>query len=412
VNVNCACCGDQLTNWESSVLVAELGEAVCGDCVRRNYLKPSSRPRPATSSPPRPKVTSSLVPTPYGGDEVEHLVPDLVPTLTSESHSWRPSSIVAIAAEPPEPPELIDLFYRRYNHVVSGESEALKTWLMLAAAAVELREGHGVLWVDADDVGPGALLERLLLLGAESDAIDAGFAYVRPDEPLTEERRAGVLDVVRDRGCRLAVLDGFNPLLTLHGLDPNKGTEVEAFYRHIDPIRKLGVATVLTDNVVKSRESRGAWAIGSERKKSKAEVHFGMRTLNPLVRGGSGRAKIDVHKDRPGHLPRPVAGIFVVESGATTFTWRIDPDDSRDEQGEFRPTELMLKVSRYLEQRPGEPQSRNQIEGAKLGKGAYVRVAIDCLISEGFATEFDGARGARLVRLERPFHDDHEERAA
>jgi hypothetical protein len=206
------------------------------------------------------------------------------------------------------------------------------------------------------------------------------------------------------------VLDGFNPLLALHGLDPNKGVEVEAFYTLIDPIRKLGVATVLTDNVVKSRESRDAWAIGSERKKSKAEVHLGMRTLVPLVRGGTGRAKIDVHKDRPGHLTRPAAGIFTIES-TSTFAWRIDPDDSRDEQGEFRPTALMLKVSRYLEQRPGEPQSRNQIEQAKLGKAVYVRVALDRLIDEGFATEFEGARGSRLVRLEHPFHDDEGEGA-
>jgi len=55
---------------------------------------------------------------------------------------------------------------------------------------------------------------------------------------------------VRARACRLAVLDGFNPLLGLHSLDPNVGKDVELFYRVIDPIRKLGVATVLTDKRV------------------------------------------------------------------------------------------------------------------------------------------------------------------
>ena len=138
---------------------------------------------------------------------------------------------------------------------------------------------------------------------------------------------------------------------------------------------------------MKSREARGAWAIGSERKKSKAEVHLGMKTLTPLVRGGTGRAKIDVHKDRPGHLTRPSAGIFVVETGPD-FAWRIDPDDSHGELGEFRPTALMEKVSRFLELRPGEPQTRNQIEQAKLGKAEYVRVAMDRLVEERFATEF------------------------
>ncbi len=329
--------------------------------------QPPSQVRPASSSRVRPQLSSSLRPSPYGGDEHEQFVPGFVPDTHPRVHSWRPESIVAIAAQPPQPPELIGLFYPGYNHLVSGESEALKTWLMLAAAAAELRQGRGVLWVDGDDVGPGALLERLLLLGAGESMIDTRYAYVRPDEPLTEERLVDVLDVVREHSCRLAVFDGFNPLLALHGLDPNSGSDVEGFYRHIDPIRKLGVATALTDNVVKSREARGRWAIGSERKKSKAEVHLGMQTLTPLVRGGTGRAKIEVHKDRPGHLVRPTAGILVIESGLT-FSWRIDPDDSRDDQGEFRPTELMLKVSRHLEARWKEPQSRNAIEQAKLGR--------------------------------------------
>lgn len=95
------------------------------------------------------------------------------------------------------------------------------------------------------------------------------FAYVGPDEPLEAALLSDLLMVVAERSCRLAVFDGFNPLLALHGLDPNSGVEVERFYRLIDPIRKAGVANVLTDNVVKSREARGAWAIGSERKKSK-----------------------------------------------------------------------------------------------------------------------------------------------
>lgn len=218
-----------------------------------------------------------------------------------------------------------------------------------------------------------------------------------------------MLELVRSRHVRLAVFDGFNPLLVLHGLDPNAGVDVEKFYALIDPIRKAGAANVITDNVVKSREARGGWAIGSERKRSKAEVHLEMKTVGAtLVRGGgAGRAKIIVHKDRPGHLTRPSPGILAIESGVV-FSWRIDPDDSRDEQGEFRPTALMLKVSQWLERRLDETPSRNQIEQAKLGKAEYVRQAINRLIEEGYVEEFPGPRGARLVRLIRPFTDADE----
>lgn len=363
--------------------------------------------------PPRPKVDPVPVPTPYRGDGVGHPVPDPVPGFGTESFSegssWVPIDIVAVASEPPAPPAIVDLFYPGYNHLVSGESEALKTWLLLAAVARELGERRGVPWVDGDDVGEGALLERLRLLGASDEAIAALFAYMRPSDPIGEHIGV-VLDVVERRNCRLAVFDGFNPLLALHGLDPNVGADVERFYALVDPIRKQGVANVITDNVVKSREGRGGWAIGSERKRSKAEVHLEMRGLEPLVRGGRGRSKIIVRKDRPGHLERPSPGLFVVEGGSE-FSWRIDPDDSSDEQGGFRPTTLMHKVSHFLERRFDDPQSRTQIEEGVEGKTTYIRVAIDKLIEEGYASEFSGPRGARLVQFLKPFSEDEDQAA-
>jgi len=331
--------------WQESPDVSDADRAEYARLWDEKKTRKSGRPETPlgsspSSSPVRPQLSSSVRPTPYRGDEHEQFVPDFVP----KPHSWLPLDLVEVGQNPTAPPDLVDLFYAGKNHLVSGETEAMKTWLVLAAAAVEIAAGRGVLWVDGDDVGPGDIMERLLLLGASEADVSARFAYIVPDEPLEASLIPGLLDVVRERSCRLAVFDGFNPLLALHGLDPNVGVEVERFYRIIDPIRKAGAANVLTDNVVKSR-ARGPWAIGSERKKSKAEVHLGMKTLEPLVRGGTGRAKIDVHKDRPGHLQRPVCGIFVVESGADGCSWRIDSDDSHDEQGEFRPTALMAKVS-------------------------------------------------------------------
>ncbi len=182
---------------------------------------------------------------------------------------------------------------------------------------------------------------------------------------------------------------------------------MERFYRLIDPVRKQGVASVLTDNVVKSPEARGGWAIGSERKKSKAEVHLGMKGLEALVRGGTGKARIDVHKDRPGHLERPSPGTLVLVSHGDACSWRIDPDQSRDVDGEFRPTALMEKVSRYLELR-AEAVSRNQIESDVLGKRGYIRIAIDRLIMEGYAKELPGSNRARLVELERAFREEED----
>jgi hypothetical protein len=357
-----------------------------------------------TSSRPRPKVTSSLVPPPSGGDEDEHLVPDLVPTTSS----WVPIDLVQRSEKPPEPPAIVDLFYPGYNHLLTGEPESLKTWLALAAAVEEMKAGRGVVWVDGDDVGPGAVLERLRLLGAEDAAISERLAYFLPDDPLDVACRQGVLDLIRDRSCRLAVFDGFNPLLHLHGLDPNKGPEVETFYVLLAPIKRAGVAVVIADNVTKSRETRGAWPIGSERKKSKAEVHLGMSAIHPLVRGGTGKARIDVHKDRPGFLTRPTHGLFVVDATGERCVWSVEQETSRTEEGGFRPTVLMERVSRFLEV-AGEPRSRNEIEKGVGKKATYVRQAIDVLVAEGHADEFEGTRNARMVRLLRSYRKDEEE---
>jgi hypothetical protein len=56
----------------------------------------------------------------------------------------------------------------------------------------------------------------------------------------------------------------------------------------------------------------------------------------------------------------------------------------------------------------GEPRSRTQLVAEVKGKTDYVRLAIDRLVAEGFAEEIPGDRGARLVRLERPFRETDE----
>ncbi len=163
------------------------------------------------SSQVRPQLSSSVQPSPYGGAEHEQFGPGFVP----EPNSWRPLDLVALGQKATAPPDLVGLFYVGKNHLLSGETEALKTWLGLVAAAAEIAAGRGVLWVDGDDVGPGDILERLLLLGASEADVRTRFCYVRPDEPLEESLIPDVLDVVREKSCRLVVLDGFNPLLSL-----------------------------------------------------------------------------------------------------------------------------------------------------------------------------------------------------
>jgi hypothetical protein len=369
----------------------------------RNGNGSSPSPSPSRVRPER-GLTESVpsVPSLKGTDGPDSPSHESVPS----SSSWLPVDLAGRAANPPAPPDLLGLFYVGKFHLVSGESESMKTWLAIAAAVDELAAGRGVYWADGDDVGLDAILERLHLFGVDDAALGQRFAYASPDEPLHPDRCSDLVDRLRGLSCRLVVLDGFNPLVTIHGLDPDKGTDIERFYRLVDPLRKLPAAVLLPDNVVKAKEARGKFSIGSERKHSKCDAHLGMVTIAPLVRGGTGKARIQVHKDRPGHLTRPTPGTFEISSGEDACSWRIRAEETHS-AGRFRPTALMDRVSRYLEVQTA-PVSRTQIESNVSGKGEYKRHAIDCLIEEGYANEFEGSNRSRLVQLEHAFREDED----
>lgn len=355
----------------------------------------TTSPDLAPTSPSAPlHTTSPPPPFPKGGEVGGRARP----TSPSEPDRWHPLDLTELAAAAPEPPAIIGLLYLGRRHLIAGETEAAKTWLLGAAAAEELRAGRAVVWVDGDLVGAGDLLERLRALGLSDTAISSGFLYYLPEGPLKDS--AELVEPLQAGGGRLAVLDGFNPLLWLHGCDPDKGAGIDAFMRRVaNPLRDAGAAVVLSDNVTKAREGRGAWAIGSERKKSAVEVQIGMAAVEPLGRGRTGKYKLTVHKDRPGYLQRPSPGLFVLASDPDTgrCAWRLEPDASRGEEGEFRPTHLMERVSRYLEVQ-GEPCARGQVEDDVKGNRDALRTAIDRLVYEEYAVEQPGARGARLVR--------------
>jgi hypothetical protein len=81
-----------------------------------------------------------------GGESPDNVVP-------LRSHSWVPVDLATVDADPPEPPTIGGLVYPGRRHVISGEPEALKTWLLLILAVGEIRKGRAVLWIDLE-MGP------------------------------------------------------------------------------------------------------------------------------------------------------------------------------------------------------------------------------------------------------------------
>jgi hypothetical protein len=322
-------------------------------------------------------------------------------------HSWTPLDLVALKADPPAPPTIAGLLYPGRRHVLSGEPETMKSWAALVFCAIELRAGRTTLVVDFE-MGAAATLERLRDLGLAEEEI-ARFLYIAPDEPLGDGAVLGdVRALLAEHRPSLIVVDSFTGALEIHGFDPNSGVEVERFYRTVvGPLQEHGAAVALLDHVTKDKATRARFSIGSERKLAGIDIHLGLELIRPFGRGKSGLVKIVTHKDRPGHLARPKAAELELTSDPTTglVSWQIRPADPADNERPFRPTNLMEKVSLYVGAHVGELPSRNDVEKNVIGKGEFVRQAIDVLLAEGYLDEEEGPRNARLLRSLKPYRE-------
>jgi hypothetical protein len=313
-------------------------------------------------------------------------------------HSWTPIDLVTAADTPP---------YPGLRHVYSGEPEALKSWAALVLCAEQIALGHNVMYVDYE-MGQRMTLERLLALRLTKDQIRGQFTYLEPHEAFTDTQiQTDTLTLLEQRQTTLIVVDAFAGALQSHGLNQNESADVEAFYRRvINPLRSHGAAIVLLDHLAKNTETRGKFAIGSERKVGAADVHLSFATITPFGRGRIGRASITVHKDRPGYLTRPKIGeLELVSDPAThTATWRLEYADPADENREFRPTRLMEKISRWLELQY-EPLSQETVVNAVPGNAQGKRTALALLVREQYVSRQDGPRGAHLHTHTKPYRE-------
>jgi hypothetical protein len=339
---------------------------------------------------PRDPIRQATEPEPPGGRPVD------------ESSSWLTFlDLLLFDGLPPATPELSGLAYCGNRNLWSGPSESGKTWAAIAVAVDEIMAGRDVLWIDTDGMGEQSTLERLLVLGASSDAIRDHFRYIVPSDKLTRP----VLDALLERlSGRLVVVDSFNATMSVHGLSFQKGEDVEAFWQLFDPFCRAGWAVVVLDHVTKATEGRGAYAIGSERKQSGAHAHLGFTVVGgaQIVREGTGRSALATNKDRGAYFERPTAGIFKLTISGGVGRWTLQPARGHED---WKPSGLMERVSVFVEG-CALPPSRKTVEDNVKGKADYVRQAIDRLVKDGYLREIEGARGARQVESLKPYRED------
>lgn len=322
------------------------------------------------------------------------------------AHTWAPLPLTLLGAAPPEPPTMGGLVYPGRVHVWSGEPESMKSLAALAIAADEVRAGRSVLWLDHEN-GPRETLARLHALGLTDEEVGRGFLYLAPVEALTPASTGYLAAVVEEHRPVLVVVDSYTASLALHGCDDNRGVEIERHAREVlRPLRATEAAVVLLDHVTKNPANRGRYSIASERKVGGADVHLSFEVASAFGRGRRGVVHVLTQKDRPAWLNRPRAAALEFTSDAETgaIDFRVVAPSDQHDVGSFRPTVVMERVSRFVEQQ-AEPVSRNVIEKAGLGKAATVRHAVGFLLMDGFLRETEGRRNSRPVESVRPYRE-------
>ncbi len=330
--------------------------------------------------------------------------------------SWRPVDLAAILAGDhvdPLPTVLCRddgpaLLYPGKVHSVSGESESLKSWLLLVGAVEQLALGRSVLWVDLEDSAP-AVVGRLMALGCPTTEIAKSFRYVRPVDPLPDP--SALLDLCVPPIPTLAVVDGVTEALSLFGLEPNSNGDIAAFMARLPrPLADAGPAVALIDHQVKNAENRGRYAIGAQHKLAGLDgAAYTLDLVHAFGHGRKGLARIDVAKDRPGRVREHASGgkhiaelHLTSEADGSVFAELRTPDGTAS-AGTFRPTVLMERVSRHLEDHP-DGQTQRQVLDAVTGKRDAKRTALDVLVSESHV-DLDTAQRSHTYRSLTPYRE-------
>lgn len=300
------------------------------------------------------------------------------------------------------------LLYPGQVHSIAGEPECGKGWIALSECARVLLAGERVVYLDFEDA-PASVVGRLLALGAPGAAILERFVYVKPEGALP----SGGIAALASGPVALAIVDGLSEAYALLGLDYSSNTDVPVFLQRLArPLTASGAAVLQIDHVAKSEGNRGRFAIGAQHKLAGVAVAYGVEAIERPSRQRAGRVKVTIHKDRHGHVRghATAAGAIALvhiepEDDGARVRVTVDPPDSTGADGSFRPTKLMERVSRALEETPG--MSRRAVRGAVTGKATFVDMAIERLVNEGYVhVEVVGT--SRLHHVETPFREGSE----
>lgn len=382
-----------------------------------------------------PTVGNTAIPaaTPAGEPPEET---QTAPRQTSSSWQFEDLSQLANGIELPPTPTVFQredgqgLFYRGAVNDLHGEPGCGKSMIAQIATSQELKQEHDVIYIDYEDSARN-VVKRLLLLGVTSEQIVNHLHYVRPSaKPSSPTSLSGWQETLSYADtATLAIIDGVTSCLAYAGLDSNSGDDIAAWYNTMPRlISACGPAVVLIDHVVKSKDNRGRYAGGSMQKLALIDgISYSVDMTRPVGRGLRGTIIIKSGKDRISEIEEHCASAWTgngshlreaarIEINSTDPTRMIAsicrPNMMPVENGEpkrtlDRPTGLMEKISRIIENAPEEPNQTEIIELLKdngsSARKTTVLTAITRLLEGEWITSRSGRNNRCIYSSVRPY---------
>lgn len=352
--------------------------------------------------------------------------------------SWRFEDLTQLASgvELPPTPTVFKredgqgLFYRGAVNDLHGEPGCGKSMIAQIATAQELKANRDVIYIDYEDSARN-VVKRLLLLGVTGEQIIGHLHYVRPSAKPSSPTSLGGWRETLDYAdtATLAIIDGVTSCLAYAGLDSNSGDDIAAWYNTMPRlISACGPAVVLIDHVVKSKDNRGRYAGGSMQKLALIDgISYSVDMTKPVGKGVRGTIVIKSGKDRISEIEEHCAVSWSSNGSHLREAARIeinstDPklmrvtiarpnmmpsEDRQAKRDDFRPTGLMERISRMLEDSLEEPNQSELFKALKEdGSGARTAVmskAVSLLLQEGFVSNRSGRNNRSIFKSVRPY---------
>jgi hypothetical protein len=303
------------------------------------------------------------------------------------------------------------VFYAGALHDLHAEPGTGKTWLELYAGADILRSGSAFAFLDYEGTA-ATFVTRLRALRVPGDVIadQSRVAYHNLVGKTSPDVVELLVEQFTEMDVALVGLDSMLPALIRNGWDDNSNADLAAFYElFARPLTANGAALVCTDHMTKDSATRARGARGASAKLQLVDVSYSLKTLKPFSRDRAGTVRITCAKDRFGTfaIGQTVADIHVAPN-VDFLDLDVRAPEERDPDAPFRPTVLMERISRALEDH-GDEMGANELRLAVRGDDKTKPVALQMLVNEGYVAR--RPHGQRVLHQSiRPFRQDNDDR--